>query len=156
QAAIGAERLAEGAGGGRRDPAEAGEQPLELDGVGKIGAKVNPGLQLEEATGWVLDLGQEDGDNRKAVASALRLSLPDEGELDLALLPGAEAHRTDEDGHRAAAGDGLLQGGKPGLAGGEVVAVEESGETSRLQVSLDPAHRFRVGAVVAQEDVSRG
>jgi hypothetical protein len=72
------------------------------------------------------------------------------------LLPRAEAHRTDEDGHRAAAGDGLLQGGQPGLAGGEVVAVEEGGETSRLQVSLDPVHRVCVGAVVAQEDVSRG
>jgi hypothetical protein len=156
QTAVGTERLADGAPVGRRDPADAGEQPLKLDGVGKVGAQVDPGVELEEATRRILDLGQEDGDHRKAAAGALRLGLPVEGELDLTLLPRAEAHRTDEDGHRATAGDGLLQGGKPGLAGGEVVAVEEGGETSRLQVSLDAAHRCRVGAVVAQEDVSRG
>ena len=54
----------------------------------------------------------------KTAARALRLGLPVEGELDLAPLPGAEAGRADEDGHRAAAGDALLQGGEPGLAGG--------------------------------------
>ena len=119
-------------------------------------AEVNPGIEEEKTGSEIRRLGEEDRDDREAAASAFRLGLPFEGELDLALLPGAQAHRTDEDGHRAAAGDGLLQGGKPGLAGRELIAVKEGGKTSHLQVSLDPVHRVRVGAVLAQEDVSRG
>ena len=76
--------------------------------VGKVGAQVDPGLKLEEAAGRILDLGQEHGDDRELAAGALRLGLPVEGELDLALLPGTQARRADEDGNRAAAGDGLL------------------------------------------------
>ena len=110
---------------------------------------------LQEAAGRVLDLGQEDGDDREAAAGALRLGLPVEGELDLALLPGAEPGRADEDGDRAAAGDALLQGGEPGLAGGELVAVEEGGEAGGLERRAQAQHRFRVGAAVAQEDVRR-
>ena len=56
------------------------------------------------------------------------------GKLDLALLPSARACRADEDGDRTAVRDSLLQGGKPGLAGGKLVAVEKGDEPGLCQV----------------------
>ena len=90
QAAIGAQRLAQRAGFGGRLAAQAGQQHIELGGVGDIGAEIDPGLQAQKAAGRVLDLGQQDGDDREGAAAALGLGLPVESELDLALLPGAK------------------------------------------------------------------
>ena len=65
QAAIGAQRLAQCAGVGGRLAAQAGQQQVELGGVGEVGAQIDPGLQAQEAAGRILDLGQEDGDDRE-------------------------------------------------------------------------------------------
>ena len=58
QAAIGADRLAQG-GAGDGLAADALEQQVELGGVVGVGAQVDPGLQLEEAAGRVGDAGQD-------------------------------------------------------------------------------------------------
>jgi hypothetical protein len=132
QAAIGAQRLAQRAGFGGRLAAQAGQQHIELGGVGDVGAEIDPGLQAQKAAGRVLDLGQQDGDHREVAAAALGLRLPVESELDLALLPGAQTRRADEDNNCSTAGDGLFQGGQPRLAGGELVPIEEGGEAGLL------------------------
>jgi hypothetical protein len=155
QTAIRADGLADDATVGGRSTTDAGEQQLELRGVGEVGAEVDPGLELEEAAGRVLDLGQEDGDDGEGAALALCLCLVVEGKLDLALLPSAKTRGADKDGDGAAARDASLEGRKPRLAGEELVAVEEGGEAGLLQACLDLAHRFRVGAAVAQESVER-
>jgi hypothetical protein len=85
-----ADRLAQGVTGGGGLAADAGQQQLKLAGIGGIGAQVDPGLQAQEATGRVLDPGQQDGDDRERAAGALLPGLPVEGELDPALLPGAQ------------------------------------------------------------------
>ena len=154
QAAIGADRLAQG-GAGDRLAADALEQQVELAGVVGVGAQVDPGLQLQEAAGRVGDLGQDDRDDREDAALALQLGLAVEGELDLAPLPGAEPGGADQHGDRTAAGDALLQGGEPGLAGGQLVAVEEGGEAGGLERRAQAQHRIRVGTAVAQKHVRR-
>ena len=113
---------------------DAGQQQVELGGVGKVGAQIDPGLQAQEATGRILDLGQEDGNDREGAPGPFGFGLPVEGKLDLALLPSARACRADEDGDRTAVRDSLLQGGKPRLAGGKLVAVEKGDEPGLCQV----------------------
>jgi hypothetical protein len=76
-----------------------------------------------------------------------------ESELDLALLPGAQARRADEDGDRCAVANGTFQSGQPRLAGGKLITIEESGEAGLLQIGLDLPHRWRICTTVAQEDV---
>ena len=98
---------------------------------------------VEEAAGRVGDLGQEDRDDGKGSLDPFRFRLPVEGELDLAVLPGAEASGPDEHGNSATVGQATLERGQPGLSGGELVTVEKGGEAGLANpaVSYDGPRR---------------
>ncbi len=124
----------------------ARDQVLQLAWVVGAGAQIDPGLEREETFGLVVEAGKQDRDDRKVVLASLAV----EGDLDLAVLPGAHA-RAKEHGDRAGAAELLLEKRLPGLAGRQAGPIEEAGDARFTQARADCLDRVRIGAAVAEE-----
>ena len=74
----------------------------------------------------------------------------------LALLPGAHPAWSEQHGHRAAAGQGALQGLGPRCAGNQVPSIEKDPKAGAPQRGGHPIDDVVVGAAVAEEHVEGG
>jgi hypothetical protein len=126
---------------------------LHLRWIGEIGSQIDPGLQAQEPARRIGDFGEQDRNDRKSAPGPFGLGLAIQSELDLAALPSPQAGGPDEDNNGTAGADGLLERGEPLLAGAELIAIEEGGDTRLSQPRLNLSRRFRVGTAVAQEDI---
>ncbi len=122
--------------------------------VGGIAAQVDPGVEEQEPRRRI-GAGEQHRDHGKAQTVPFRAHLALEGEADLALLPQADAVRSEEHHHRGRALQPLLERLRPGHAGDEVVAIEKRRDAARGEELAHLQHRFPVGAVVADENFAR-
>ena len=112
-----------------------GEQALQGLGLVEAGAQVDPGVERQEGAERDvvgLQAGQQDRDDRERGRGPLGGGLPVEAELDLAVLPAADAGWAEQDDERAAVAEGRLELRLPGPAAGQGVAVEEGAQAARL------------------------
>ena len=121
QAAIGAQ-ASEVAGEAVDGPAlRGGEQALQGLGLVEAGAQVDPGVQVQEGAERDvvgLQVRQQDGDDRERARGLLGIGLPDEPELDLAMLPAADAGGAEQDDQGAAMASAVSSSGCQGLPPG--------------------------------------
>jgi hypothetical protein len=150
EAAIRADRGFDVRGTLGRLAVDRGDQVLQLVRVVDASAQIDPGLKPKEAFGLVVEAGQEDRDDRKVVLPGLAI----EGDLDLAVLPGAHA-LAEEHGDRAGPAELFLEERLPGLAGRQVGAIEEASDAGFGQARTDRRDRARIGTAVTEENVAR-
>ena len=74
----------------------------------------------------------------------------------LALLPGARPAPTEQHGHRAAAGQGALQGLGPRCAGNQVRSIKKNQRAGAPRRGGDPIDDVVVGAAVAGDYIAKG
>ena len=132
QAAIRADGGLDGGGALGRLAVDRRDQVLQLVRVVGVGAQVDPGLQREEALRLVVEAGQQDRDDREVVLAGLAV----EGDLDLAVLPGAHA-LAEEHGDRAGPAELSFEKRLPGLAGRQAGPIEEAGDAGFAQARAD-------------------
>jgi hypothetical protein len=133
----------------RRLAAHRRGERLERAGVPGPTAEVDPGLQPQEAERRVLGAGQQHRDDREGVLARLAV----ERDILLAPLPWTEPVGAKADGDRAAGAELPLEELGPGLAGDEVVAVQEDAEPAPAELLGQALDRRGVGPAVAEEHI---
>ena len=97
---------------------DGGEQALQGFGLVEARAQVDPGVEGQEgAEGDVVGLqaGQQHGDDRERGGGLLGTGLAVEAELDLAVLPAADALGAEQDDQGAATASAASSSGCQGL-----------------------------------------
>ena len=130
---------------------DRGDQRLELCRVVEIGAQVDPGLEAEEAGWLVVEARQQDRDDGEVALAALAV----EGDLDLAVLPGAHA-LAEEHGDRAGPTELSFERRLPGLPRRQAGPIEETGDAGFAQACADRLDRVRIGTAVAEKNLAGG
>ena len=134
----------------------AADQPLQRLGIVEAAAQVDPSAEAQEATQRniaVFQTLQQHRQDREWPVRLLACCLTVEAELNLALLPGSDARRAEQDRYRVAAGDRLLELRLPGLTGRQRVAVQEGRDAGRGQARPQRLRPRTVGAAIADEDL---
>jgi len=144
-------------GGVDRLALRARDEALEAFRLIEAVAQIDPGVEAQKAAdrdGVVCEPRQQHRDDRKRLPRLCRRRLTVEAELNLAVLPLAEALGSGEHDERAARRKMLFEPGLPGLSGGEVVPIEESVEARLLEPHAQRLRLGRIGPRVAQKDVA--
>lgn len=133
-----------------------------LEGAGLVDGMVefDPGVQCQESAERIvagLQAREQNRDDRKRRRSPLRPRLPVEAELDLAVLPAADAFGPEQNKHAPTAGESGLQRRLPGPPGSECPPVDEDTELGLGDEPVaDGVGCGLVGTAVAQENVVAG